>query len=110
MTMESDREVIALSHGGLEKGKDGRCTDGDDLHLAKAAPGIDVVTGGHSHTALHEAIIVNDRTPVAQTGKEGSTVRVESHRLYAIDGTIAGDQTIADAPQRSGEVRATRVG
>jgi len=24
MTMESEREVIALSHGGLEKGKDGR--------------------------------------------------------------------------------------
>jgi hypothetical protein len=24
MTMESDREVIALSHGGLEKRKDGR--------------------------------------------------------------------------------------
>ena len=38
-------------------------------------PGIDVVIGGHSHTELHEAIIVNDRTPVVQTGKEGRKPR-----------------------------------
>ena len=61
--------VIALSHGGVEKGKDGRYTDGEDVRLAKAVPGIDVVIGGHSHTELHEAIIVNGRTPVVQTGK-----------------------------------------
>ena len=65
--------VIALSHGGVEKGKDGRYTGGDDVHLAEAVPGIDVVIGGHSHTELHEAIIVNSRTPVVQTGKEGKT-------------------------------------
>ena len=28
--------VIALSHGGVEKGKDGRYTDGEDVSLAKA--------------------------------------------------------------------------
>ncbi len=67
--------VICLSHGGLEKGKDGRYTDGDDVRLAKAVPGIDVVIGGHSHTELQEAIIVNDRTPVVQTGKEGREPR-----------------------------------
>ena len=61
--------VIALSHGGVEKGKDGRFSDGDDVRLAKAVPGIDVVIGGHSHTELQEAIIVNGRTPVVQTGK-----------------------------------------
>ena len=44
--------VIALSHGGLEKGKDGRYIDGEDVRLAKAVPGIDVVIGGHSHTFL----------------------------------------------------------
>ena len=33
-----------------------------------AVPGIDVVIGGHSHTELREPIIVNDRTPVVQTG------------------------------------------
>jgi len=100
--------VIALSHGGLEKGKDGRYTDGDDLRLPKAVPGIDIVIGGHSHTELHEAIIVNGRTPVVQTGKEsnnlgelvltldGDKLTVESYRLHPIDDTIAGDRAIGD--------------
>ena len=100
--------VIALSHGGVEKGKDGRFTDGDDVRLAKAVPGIDVVIGGHSHTELQEAIIVNGRTPVVQTGKEGENLgelvitldgdklTVESYRLHPIDDTIAGDRAIAD--------------
>ena len=99
--------VICLSHGGLQKGKDGRFSDGDDVRLAKAVPGIDVVIGGHSHTELREAIIVNDRTPVVQTGKEGQNLgelvitldggklTVESYRLYPIDDTIAGDRAIA---------------
>ena len=60
--------VIALSHGGVVKGKDGRFSDGDDVRLAKDVPGIDVVIGGHSHTELQEAIIVNGRTPVVQIG------------------------------------------
>jgi 5'-nucleotidase/UDP-sugar diphosphatase len=100
--------VIALSHGGLEKGKDGRYTEGDDVRLAEAVPGIDVVISGHSHTALQEAIIVNGRTPVVQTGKEGKNLgelvitldggkfTVESYRLYPIDDTIAGDRAIND--------------
>jgi len=100
--------VIALSHGGVEKGKDGRYTGGDDVHLAEAVPGIDVVIGGHSHTELSEAIIVNSRTPVVQTGKEGKNLgelvitldsgrlTVESYQLYPIDDGIAGDRTIAD--------------
>jgi 5'-nucleotidase len=100
--------VIALSHGGLERGKDGRYSDGDDLRLAKAVPGIDIVIGGHSHTALHEAIIVNDRTPVVQTGKQsenlgelvvtldGGRLLVESYQLHPIDDSIAGDRAIGD--------------
>ena len=47
--------IIALSHGGMEKGKDGRFTEGEDVRLPKAVPGIDVVIGAHSHTELHEA-------------------------------------------------------
>jgi 5'-nucleotidase / UDP-sugar diphosphatase len=100
--------VVALSHGGLRKGRDGRFSDGDDVSLAQDVPGIDVVIGGHSHTALQEAIIVNDRTPVVQTGKEGENLgelvvtldggklKVESYRLYPIDDTIAGDRAIVD--------------
>ena len=44
--------VIALSHGGVEKGKDGRFTDGEDVRVPMAVPGIDVVIGAHSHTEL----------------------------------------------------------
>ncbi len=100
--------VIALSHGGVEKGKDGRFTDGDDVRLPKAVPGIDVVVGAHSHTELHDAIIVNDRTRVVQTGKygdnlgelvitlDGSNLQVESYKLHPIDNSIVGDRVIAD--------------
>lgn len=95
--------VVALSHGGVAKGKDGRYSTGDDVTLAEAVPGIDVVIGGHSHTELEEAIIVNGRTPVVQTGKEGRNVgelvitmdggrlTVASYRLHPIDDSIAGD-------------------
>jgi len=100
--------VICLSHGGVEKGPDGRYADGDDVRLPKAAPGIDVVIGGHSHTELHEPIIVNGRTPVVQTGVagrnlgelvitiDGDKLSVESYRLYPIDDSIAGDHAIDD--------------
>ena len=100
--------VIGLSHGGVQIGKDGRFSEGDDVSLAKAVPGIDVVIGGHSHTELQEAIIVNGRTPVVQTGKygenlgelvvimDGGKLTVESYRLYPIDDTFAGDRAIAD--------------
>jgi 5'-nucleotidase/UDP-sugar diphosphatase len=100
--------VIALSHGGLEKGKDGNYADGDDVRLPKAVPGIDVVIGGHSHTELPHAIIVNGHTPVVQTGKEsnnlgelvitldGNKLTVESYRLHPIDDSIAGDRAIGD--------------
>jgi 5'-nucleotidase/UDP-sugar diphosphatase len=100
--------VIALSHGGVAKGQDGRYSTGDDVSLAEAVPGIDVVIGGHSHTALQEAIIVNGRTPVVQTGKEshhlgelvltidGDRLTVDAYRLHPIDDTIAGDRSIND--------------
>jgi 5'-nucleotidase/UDP-sugar diphosphatase len=65
--------IICLSHGGVVKGKDGRFTDGDDVRLAKAVPGIDVVIGGHSHTELKEAIIVNDHSPWSRPGGKDRT-------------------------------------
>jgi 2',3'-cyclic-nucleotide 2'-phosphodiesterase (5'-nucleotidase family) len=82
--------------------------DGDDVRLAKAVPGIDVVIGGHSHTELTEAILVNGRTPVVQTGKQsenlgglvitidGDALKVESYRLHPIDDTVAGERAIMD--------------
>jgi len=99
--------VIALSHGGVEKGPDGRYVTGEDVQLAKDVPGIDVVISGHSHTELNEAIVVNGHTPVVQTGKEsnnlgelvialdGDKLTVTSYRLLPIDDSIAGDKAIA---------------
>jgi 5'-nucleotidase/UDP-sugar diphosphatase len=61
----------------------------------------DVVVGGHSHTELQEAIIVNGRTPVVQSGKEsrslgelvitvdGDKLTVESCRLHPVDDAVA---------------------
>jgi 5'-nucleotidase len=100
--------VIALSHGGMTKGADGRYVDGEDVQLAKAVPGIDVVIGSHSHTELHEPVIVNGRTPVVQTGKygmnlgelvlslDGDKLTVDSYKLIPVDDTIIGDKSMAD--------------
>ena len=113
--------VICLSHGGVEKGQDGRYTDGDDVRVAEAATGIDIVIGGHSHTALEQPILVNGRTPVVQTGKEGENLgelvltiegdklKVESYRLYAIDDTIAGDRGTQDEINRFEKVVTSAV-
>ena len=104
--------VIALSHGGVSKRKDGRYTDGEDVSVAKDVPGIDVVIGGHSHTELQEAIIVNGRTPVVQTGRQSRNLgelvitidsdklTVDSYKLYPVDDTVAGDRATADEIDR----------
>ncbi len=101
--------VIALSHGGVEKGVDGTYRDGEDVRLPQAVPGIDVVVGAHSHTALAAPIIVNGRTPVVQTGKYGENLgelvvtldaerlTVESYKLYPVDDSIPGNAAIAEA-------------
>jgi 5'-nucleotidase len=113
VTRLRDREkvdlVICLSHGGVEKDKDGRFSTGEDVRLAEAVPGIDIVIGGHSHTELLEAILVNGRTPVVQTGREGRNLgelvltmdggkwTVASYCLHPIDDKIIGDRTVSDA-------------
>ncbi len=100
--------VICLSHGGIALGKDGRYSDGDDVRVAQTVPGIDLVISGHSHTALQEPIMVNDRTPVVQAGKYGEHLgelvfariggkaTVESYQLHPIDDTVLGDRAIED--------------
>ncbi|MCC7375696.1 MAG: 5'-nucleotidase C-terminal domain-containing protein, partial [Verrucomicrobiales bacterium] len=85
------------------------------MQLPKAVPGIDVVIGAHSHTELHEAIIVNGRTPVVQTGKycehlgelvislDGDKLTVESYKLHPVDDTVQGDKGMADEIEKLGK-------
>ncbi len=101
--------VICLCHGGVEKDADGKYTKGDDIHLAEAVPGIDIVIGGHSHTAMKEAVIINNHSIVVQTGKEcenlgelivsydGTKTKFVSWKLIPVNDAIKGDQKIADA-------------
>jgi 5'-nucleotidase len=101
--------VICLSHGGVEKGADGKYSKGDDIHLAETVPGIDIIISGHSHTALQEPIVVGNHTIVVQAGKESNFLgelvvtfengktRLVSWKLNPVDDTVLGDQKIADA-------------
>jgi 5'-nucleotidase/UDP-sugar diphosphatase len=100
--------VIALSHGGMTADANGKFVDGEDVQLPRSVPGIDIVIGAHSHTELHTPVIVNERTPVVQTGKygenlgeliislEGNKLTVDSYKLYPVDDTVIGDQGVAE--------------
>jgi 2',3'-cyclic-nucleotide 2'-phosphodiesterase (5'-nucleotidase family) len=60
--------VIALTHLGIE----------DDRKLVARVPGIDLVVGGHSHTALRKATTAPgasaSSTPIVQAGSRGAYV------------------------------------
>lgn len=49
--------VIALTHSGVE----------EDRELALEVPGIDIIVGGHCHTALYEPVIAGE-TIIVQSG------------------------------------------
>ncbi len=57
--------VVVLSHLGLD----------DDRKLASAVPGIDVIVGGHSHTAVHNPVIESG-TIILQAGCYGEYLGV----------------------------------
>jgi 5'-nucleotidase / UDP-sugar diphosphatase len=49
--------IIAIAHSGVA----------EDIELARAVPGIDIIIGGHSHTVLEEPLIENG-TIIVQAG------------------------------------------
>ena len=103
--------VIVLSHGGVIKATDGASYVGEDLNLLQAVPNIDIVIGGHTHTALTQPVLVDDR-PAVQTGRygenlgelvislEGGKVKVESYRLIPVEDQVMGDRTIQQEVDR----------
>ena len=50
--------VVAVTHSGFR----------EDVSLAQNVGGIDVIIGGHSHTALEEPVVMSDGTIIAQAG------------------------------------------
>jgi len=97
--------IIALTHSGVD----------EDRSLAADVPGIDVIVGGHCHTALEQPVLEND-TVIVQTGAhlqymgqlelayDSSTgsVRVRNEEnevpfLKALDHNLASDPVIEEA-------------
>ncbi len=99
---EGAEVIICLSHGGVREPATGPITEGDDVNLARAVPGIDVIVGGHTHTFMRTPVIVNG-TPIVQAGCYGQAVgelvirmegrerTVVSYELHPVDDTIQGD-------------------
>ncbi len=105
--------VVVLSHSGVKALPDGGY-GGEEVELMKQVPEIDVIVGGHSHTALHEPILVHGR-PVLQAGSDtqwlGDLVLVEGpnrrwtvdkYELRAVDDQILGR---ADVTQHIAKVK-----
>lgn len=99
--------VILLSHMGVTRQADGSWR-GEEVELVEQVPGIDIVVGGHSHTALPQPLLVNGRTPVVQAGSEiqylgelrmslgaDGAARLRDYRLHPLDDSIAGDAAIS---------------
>ncbi|WJY26467.1 5'-nucleotidase C-terminal domain-containing protein [Sporosarcina trichiuri] len=67
-------KIIAITHVGVDEA----APSGSDQTLAKMVPGIDVIVGGHTHTALKEPITIThesgDKTLIVQAGQYGDYV------------------------------------
>jgi 5'-nucleotidase len=93
--------IICLSHSGVTKEKNGEW-GGEDVELAKAVKGIDLIIGGHTHTKLDQPIIVKG-IPIVQAGEFGQFVgclklsyspeklKLTSYRLIPVDDNVLGD-------------------
>lgn len=100
--------VICISHSGIRKYKDkdeieaGRS---EDVQLAKAVKGIDVIISGHTHVKINEPIIV-DKTIITQSYEYGKQVavldlrfskdgvRLKDYQYIEINDSIKGDPAI----------------
>jgi 5'-nucleotidase/UDP-sugar diphosphatase len=103
---EGAEVVILLSHMGVIQQADGSWR-GEEVELVEQVPGIDIVVGGHSHTALAQPVLVNGHTPVMQAGSEiqhlgelrmrlddSGKPQLIDYKLHPIDDRIAGDAAI----------------
>ncbi len=92
--------VVALSHSGVRRLPSGEW-GGEEVDLMTAVPELDVVVGGHSHTALEAPILIGGR-PIVQAGSDtqflgelglvraGDAWQVERYTLHPLTDRIAG--------------------
>ena len=98
--------VIVLSHSGITSQK---TPSGEDVDLAKAVSGIDVIISGHTHSTLEKPLVVNN-TLIVQTGSDthnlgrlelnvhdDGSVSFKEYKLIKLDDSIKGD---ADTQKR----------
>lgn len=95
--------IICLSHSGVGTTED--IDESEDVLLAKAVEGIDVIVSGHSHKVLEEAKQVND-TIIVSGGNNGQflgmldveidagKVSLRDYSLVEINDSFAEDPTI----------------
>lgn len=98
--------VIALTHLGVP----------EDRALVEEVSGIDLVVGGHTHTALQE-LVVNKGVPIVQSGcyaqylgflellvdTETNSLEVLQYRLIPVNESTALDPTVNDIVQEYAE-------
>ncbi len=100
-TYNADPVVICLSHSGTDG------TEGEDVELAKAVSGIDLIISGHTHSTHREPIAVGN-TFVVSAGEYGRNLGVATltlghdgaatmtdYNLIPVDETVAEDPAIA---------------
>ena len=75
--------LIVLSHAGHEQ----------ELALARAVAGIDVIVGGHSHTKVDEPVRVNN-TLVVQAHEYGKAVGVLELQIQRVGQEADQEQTV----------------
>ena len=69
------RTIVAITHLTLE----------NDKRLARCAPGIDVIIGGHEHTVLQS---LSERTPIFKMGSDGRNLGRIDLNIHRRSGTV----------------------
>ncbi|MEE1132972.1 MAG: 5'-nucleotidase C-terminal domain-containing protein [Caryophanon sp.] len=89
---EAQKAVDALEEQGINKiialthlGYDDNATVDNDLELAKHVDGIDLIVGGHSHTQLDEATVIDTNT---EGEAKEATIITQAYQYNEFLGTV----------------------
>ncbi|WP_060664545.1 5'-nucleotidase C-terminal domain-containing protein [Bacillus sp. CHD6a] len=101
-------KIIALTHIGYD---DNAAVD-NDLVLAEEVEGIDIIVGGHSHTALSEPeVVAEDETPtvIVQTGHSNNSLGLLDVRFDENGVVIANDGRLIKVSDKEADPEAVEV-